>query len=73
MANHSAPFIRSVLRTIPRRDLDDLAKAYLGVERPHLTGRGALMERCEAGNSAEFAAALGNFVLRELQREAPAA
>lgn len=70
MALTNAPFIRALLRTVPRRDLDDLARAHLGLERPHTVKRPDLVAKMEAENSPELAEALGAFICSQLTAEA---
>lgn len=50
----SAPYIKTVLRTVPRRDLDEMAKKHLAVKRPFDMSRDTIMDNLVSAASGSL-------------------
>lgn len=54
----SVPYVKTLLRTIPRRDIDELAKRHLGTKRPYDIPRDKLMDNlvtaCSGSNGSDI-------------------
>lgn len=50
----SAPYIKTVLRTVPRRDLDEMAKKHLSVKRPFDMSRDTIMDNLVSAASGSL-------------------